>query len=385
MFLVLSDRPTVESRLLHLARAEAAEGASVCVLTNAAIECAQARRVDVRNLDDRLLPRSPDELAEISRLNVLAFAVGLRLESAPLDVVVAHGWTALPASVRLARRRGVPLVLDADDEGSLASSSLDPLRRECQAWVSREVTRMLVSRQATKDRVVLETGVDPARVQLVPGLAEGTASTLVAYAKAIEDARERALPIVMPETDRTPEATGRRGNAPVYDVGIADGARWDLVDYVVCRFPRTVATKGLPPEEQARALASCRAVVIPAGASDPTETALNALAAGALPVFMGRAAEGVASALGRGRLPVVREGVDPVPVLAHWLSDDSARARAVRQAADGFPETQRRTRQDGPTQAHSSCPKPRRPRRDRACRQPSAPRLGAWAAPRQRT
>jgi len=261
-----------ERRVLDHVWGDVAEGASVHVITNVDLDPPCGASVEA--IDGALLPEARDSALELERLNVLAFASGLEMNLRDVQLVVAHGAASLPAAVRLAKRTRSRLLLNAleDEDAVEALRGRDDPTSAWFEWAKTQGVEVVTSR---------------------PG----------------------------PEVDES-----------VFDVGIGDGAPWDLADHVLTRVQRVAVVKGLTAAEQASALSDAKVVLVPHEAKNPLQRAQDTLAAGGLPVLLGKAPEAVSATLGEGVLPHAASGSELGAILTKYLSDESARASVVRAA-----------------------------------------------------
>ncbi|MGE0709140.1 MAG: glycosyltransferase [Planctomycetota bacterium] len=166
-------------RFVHgLARAQAAQGDDVLVLTNSH----GGEEDDVLRDGVRLHriafpnpPRPPSGQGEVLQFNhgLVARVLSRRTSFADVEVVCGHDWLTAPAARELAAELDAPLVVTVHDEvvGKRfgVPAGADAFVRELEALTCNDASHVIANSRYVAEQVVRHYGVEPARVSAIHG------------------------------------------------------------------------------------------------------------------------------------------------------------------------------------------------------------------------
>lgn len=230
--------------------------------------------------DGEVLAGEPSEAARWCLHAVAAERGRLRPE-----VVVAHGWAAVPAAERIARRSAAALIVSApeDDHGALA------------AW--------------GRDGADLVVGLTTAERPLDAAV----------YHEALAKREVRA------GTVRVRSSEEKAPALPAYDLVVrVEGLDADLLDLLLVRLERVKLLRGAAEATWAAACAGARLALLAGGQGSGPSVRLAA-DAGCVPIVLGGRAEDPRA--------VVAGTGDPWELLGRWLRDPELRAAQLARAA----------------------------------------------------
>ena len=343
--------------VLHQARALAARGHSVEILTRRSFPDAPATaqladRLTLRFLDagpPRVLPKGEHELV------MEEFSARLA-ETGPADVLHSHHWFSGIAALPVARERGIPHLqsfhsIAADPSTPLSDGERpeSPGRLAGEALLARESDLVIAISAAEAQTVVERLGGDPARIAVVPPGVDGTlfhpwtggrrgggyvvAAARLQPLKGLDLAIEAVAGVpapVRPQLVIAGEASADFDGyvdelrALAHDLGVADG-----VHFIG---PQT-------RDDLAALLRESRIVLVPSHSETYGLVALEAAASG-VPVIAS-ASGGLSEAVVDGTTGVVLASREPArwaDAIADLLRDDD-RATALGRAGRARAET----------------------------------------------
>ncbi|MGE3376467.1 MAG: glycosyltransferase [Vicinamibacteria bacterium] len=166
-------------RFVHgLARAQAAQGDDVLVLTNShggAEDDVVRDGVRLHRIASPNPPRPPSGQGEVLQFNhgLVARVLERREDFAGVEVVCGHDWLTAPAARELAGELDAPLVVTVHDEvvGKRfgVPAGADAFVRQLEALTCHDASHVIANSRYVADQVVRRYGVEPARVSAIHG------------------------------------------------------------------------------------------------------------------------------------------------------------------------------------------------------------------------